>query len=450
MKRSCWLVAAVWLIVFAGRAQAHFLFVRILPPAEGGRAAELYFSEYAAAGDPRYIDKVAPAKLFVQTTPGDFRPLEVQKLSDRLRAHLPLEGTLMVAGELDYGVLTRPMLAPFLLRHYSKAVAGKPEDVNRLQAKGSPLEIVARFDADAVVLTALLNGKPVPSAKFTTVDSDLTSEELAGDASGQVRFVPGAPGVWSVYIQHLDATPGEHKGESYKEVRQFATLSFSWPLARSDADDEAVGLFEGALAARAAWHDFPGFTAEIAADLNDRPFTGTAKVAADGSVALDLGEDPVPEWLQQQLESITMHRAASQTPSAERPKPVIRFADEHTDHPLGRLLAFEGGHFATSYRVRDKQITSVNRFLDGQDMTITTLANERNADGQFLPRSYLVQYWDDASGKLVRTESVQDTWVRVGRWDLPQQHTVTGAGETGFTVRTFVLSKHKLAGEAGK
>ena len=69
---------------------------------------------------------------------------------------------------------------------------------------------------------------------------------------------------------------------------------------------------------------------------------------------------------------------------------------------------------------------------------------------KFLPRSYLVQYWDDASGKLVRTESVQDVWVRVGRWDLPQQHTVTAAGENGFTVRTFVLSKHKLAGEAGK
>ena len=199
----------------------------------------------AHAGDPRYIDKVAPAKLFVQSTPGDFRPLEVQKLSDRLRAHLPLEGSLMVAGELDYGVLTRPMLAPFLLRHYSKAVAGKPEEVNRLQAKGSPLEIVARFDADAVVLTALLNGKPMPSAKFTTVDSDLTSEELVGDSDGQVRFVPGAPGVWSVYIQHLDATPGTHAGESYKEVRQFATLSFSWPLARTDADAEAVVLFEG-------------------------------------------------------------------------------------------------------------------------------------------------------------------------------------------------------------
>jgi hypothetical protein len=445
MTRLGLLTAAIWCGSLVTAAKGHFLFVRILPPAEGGRAAEVYFSEYASAGDPRYVDKVAGAQFFIQTTPGEFRPLAMQKLADRLRGHVSIEGTLMVAGQLDYGVLTRPMLPPFLLRHYSKAVAGKTEEVNRMRPKGTPLEITAAFETGGVVLTALLNGKPVPNATFTTVDADLVSEDLKGDADGQVRFSPSAPGVWSVYTQHVDRTPGEHKGLSYKEVREFATLAFSWPLVATGADPEAVKLFEDALAARAAWHDFPGFSAKIAADLDDRPFEGTLSVAADGTVKLDLGEDPAPRWLEEQLESITMHRAASQSPSAEGPKPVLRFADDHPDHPLGRLLAFEGGHFATSYRVKGKQITSVNRFLDGQNMTITVLDNEQNAEGQYLPRSYTVQYWDDASGKLARTETVQDRWTRVGRWDLPQAHTVTASGENGFSVRTFTLSEHKLA-----
>jgi hypothetical protein len=332
------------------------------------------------------------------------------------------------------------------LRHYSKAVAGKAEEVNRLQAKGTPLEITATFEADGVLLTALLNGKPIPKAKFTTVDALLASEELEGDADGHVRFSPGTPGVWAVYIQHLDRTPGEHKGEAYKEVRAFATLSFNWPLVATGADPEAVQLFEDALAARAAWRDFPGFTAKIAADLDDRPFSGTLEVAADGAVKLDLGEDPAPPWLQEQLESITMHRAASQAPAAGAAKPVLRFADDHPDHPLGRLLAFEGGHFATSYRVKGKQITSVNRFLDGQNMTITVLDNETNSEGHYLPRSYTVQYWDEASGNLVRNETVQDRWTRVGHFDLPKEHTVTASGAGGFSVRTFTLSEHKLAG----
>src|SRR5438552_3873780 len=70
-------------------ASAHFLFVRILPPAEGGRHAEVYFSDQADAGDPRFIDKIAHTKLWAQTHPGKFEPLNVHKTPDRLRALLP-------------------------------------------------------------------------------------------------------------------------------------------------------------------------------------------------------------------------------------------------------------------------------------------------------------------------------------------------------------------------
>ena len=114
-------------------AQAHFLFARILPPAEGGRAAEVYFSEKADAGDPRFIDKVAATRLWLQTSPGEVRELPVTKGADRLRAHLPIEGSVEIFGRLDYGVLARPAQPPFLLRHCPKAVAGKADELNRLE-----------------------------------------------------------------------------------------------------------------------------------------------------------------------------------------------------------------------------------------------------------------------------------------------------------------------------
>src|SRR5262245_48367524 len=108
MMRTIWLTAAAacWCCL-AATAQAHFLFVRILPAAEGGRFAEVYFSEYASAGDPRYVDKVAPAKFFLQAKPGEFAPLPMHKMADRLRGRVPLAGTVMVVGQLDYGVLER-------------------------------------------------------------------------------------------------------------------------------------------------------------------------------------------------------------------------------------------------------------------------------------------------------------------------------------------------------
>src|SRR5690349_23855929 len=109
-----WLLALCGLTLSVAPACAHFLFVRILPPAEGGRFAEVYFSELAEAGDPRFIDKIAATNLWLQQTPGRFEPLKIVKTTDRLRAHLPTTGSLGVSGSCTYGVLERK--TAFLLR----------------------------------------------------------------------------------------------------------------------------------------------------------------------------------------------------------------------------------------------------------------------------------------------------------------------------------------------
>src|SRR6266849_4221023 len=101
----CWLVAVISVLAGADFASAHFLFIRLRPPAEGGRHAEVYFSDQADAGDPRFIDKIAHTKLWLQTKPGTFEPLTVHKAPDRLRALVPSSGSLSVIGECTYGVL---------------------------------------------------------------------------------------------------------------------------------------------------------------------------------------------------------------------------------------------------------------------------------------------------------------------------------------------------------
>src|SRR3954471_10404324 len=109
------LVGLAWGLT-PGQAKAHFLFVRILPPAEAGRAAEVYFSELAEAGDPRFIDKIAHTRLWLQAEPGRFQPLQVHQATDRLRAFLPASGSVAVVGVCEYGVLARKT-GSFLLRH---------------------------------------------------------------------------------------------------------------------------------------------------------------------------------------------------------------------------------------------------------------------------------------------------------------------------------------------
>jgi hypothetical protein len=429
-------------------AQAHFLFIRVLPPAEGGRAAEVYFSELAEAGDPRFVKKIAKTELWSQQTPGQFVALKVHKAADRLRAWVPEEGTVVVVGRCVYGVLARPKQTPFLLRHFPKALAGSPSELNKMHAYGKlPLEVVATFEDDGVRLIALKDGKPVPKAQFVTVDASLANLQLTADENGKATWRPPAGGVYSVYTRDTRKESGEVGGKKYEEIRDFATVAFTWPLQRKDADPAAVALFEEAVAARAQWRDFTGFTARITGDLDGRRFGGTVTIDAKGEVTFS-DDDPsrteaVSGWVEAQLDSLVLHRLPRPTPPG-RSKPVLRFAETRDDHPLGRLLLVEGGRFASSYRIRDKQIQVVNRHLGKENMTITVLENERNADGLFLPRDYVVHYWESGTGRLLRMETVRDRWQRIGSWDLPSAHTVTTATDAGLSVRRFTLSKHEL------
>src|SRR5712691_6106350 len=99
MKTKRWFLGALAVWVLAGAdVRAHFLFLRITPPAEAGRAAEVYFSDLPEAGDTRFIDNIAHTRLWLQATPGTFTPLKVVKGEDRLRAVLPPGGSVAVVG----------------------------------------------------------------------------------------------------------------------------------------------------------------------------------------------------------------------------------------------------------------------------------------------------------------------------------------------------------------
>ncbi len=446
MNHRVWLALAG--VCFIGReSQAHFLFIHITPPAEAGRAAEVYFSEIAQAGDPTFIDKVAHTQLWMQTAPGEFVPLTVRKGTDRLRAHLPGTKSVCVIGTCEYGVIARPNQTPFLLRYYPKAIAGNPIELNQMTPRPeTPLEIVATANDERVNFVALRNGKPLPGVTFTTVDANLANEELSADSEGRATWRPPHAGRFSVYTRFVTKESGEAGGKKYAEIREFATLAFTWPLVRRGPDPDAVTLFEEAIDSRAQWKNFLGFKAHLTGEVDGRPFNGTVAVDANGDVKLDTNEPTADPWVQDQLVSIATHRGAGSSggSNSNRDRPVLRFADDQSTHPLGRLLIFDGGTFASSYRVKDKQIVVVNRLLGKQNMTITVLDNDRNVDGQFLPRSYTVQYWDGATGNLLRTETIQDRWQRVGSWDLPVSHTVTTASESGLSARTLTLSMHEL------
>src|SRR5207302_1964931 len=108
IRRRIFLPAFLITLLIGEPAAAHFLFIRIMPPAEGGRAAELYFSELAEAGDSRFIAKIAHTQLWLLSAENKFEPLKTHAASDRLRAWLPYTRRAVVVGKCHYGVLARP------------------------------------------------------------------------------------------------------------------------------------------------------------------------------------------------------------------------------------------------------------------------------------------------------------------------------------------------------
>jgi hypothetical protein len=458
-RRLCIAVGLAGLIVmgWAAEGRAHFLFIRIGTQAEAGRTAEVYFSEQAEAGDPRFVAKVAHTQLWVQARPGEFRELAVRAGLDRLRAALPADRSLVVVGSCQYGVLARPQQRAFLLRYYPKAVCGIAEELNRMIPKREiPLEIQATFEGGSsekansdrpggvIRLAALRHGRPIPGAVFTAIDSALTEATIKAGPDGFAVWTPPEPERYSIYVKETLKQPGALDGKSYDEIREFATLALTWPLDNRQADPEAATLFREALAHRAAWRNFPGFSAEIQGWLDGRAFGGSVTVAADGTVEVKTDDPAAKPWLQDQLDSMVMHRQpppAADSSSSSTPGPRLQVVDEPDEHPLGKLIAVEGGRMASSYRIKDHQILVVNRRMGNRNMTITVLDNQTNLEGQFLPHSYVVQYWDATTGRLQSTETVQERWQRVAGYDLPAMHSVLTASDAGLSVRSVRFSK---------
>ena len=161
-------------------------------------------------------------------------------------------------------------------------------------------------------------------------------------------------------------------------------------------------------------------------------------------------DDPAARtWLQDQLDSLVTHRLAqpAAVTSADAHKPRLRFAESADDHPLGRLLAVEGDPMGSSYRIKD-QPDHRRQSPDRQTKHDDHRAGQstRTADGRFLPHSYVVNYWDAATGKLNRVETFQERWRRIGSWDLPAMRSILTTSDAGLSVKVVEFSKHALLG----
>jgi hypothetical protein len=424
-------VTAFALLVFAVPANAHFVW--ILPPEQPGQPVRIVFSDSLQPDKPELLKKISQTKLMTVDDRGAIAALQLTDGKDALQVTLPARfGTGVVLGVCPYGVVQRGQAEPFLLNYYPKSVVGA-SSANELRyaCDKLPLQVVVNSADSAQVLW---HGKPLAGAEVVVlkVGQEKTTECKSGD-DGSFALGKLDASLVGIRVSHIEATTGALNGKPYKSIKHYATFTFS-PKSLSNAvalvansrnrSDEAgkpaenlaaTKLLADARAARANWENFPGFSADLEVNFDGKAAHGTMTVDPKGKVTVQVAESAESAWAKRMLGSIVGHRLSDGTED----KTPCAFADEVTDHPLGRAVRVLNDEFHSSYRIRDRQVIEVNRVMKDARFTITVIENRLNEEKQYLPATYVVNYWDTKSGALQRAEGHHQTWQRIGRFDLP-------------------------------
>ena len=98
----------------------------------------------------------------------------------------------------------------------------------------------------------------------------------------------------------------------------------------------------------------------------------------------------------------------------------VTYAEQNSHHPLGRLIQLGDKDRHSAYRLRDGVIREVNRDAGPLRFTISVLEIEWNHDHKYLPRSFVMNYFDAKTGALSSAHAYRNDWQRVGDFDLPK------------------------------
>lgn len=453
------------LLAVAAPARAHFIW--IVPPEKDGQPARVVFSDSLQPDKPGLLKKIAHTEFFVRGIDGTSVPVKAAAGKDALEVTLPAAaGVQLLGGVCRYGVVQRGQAEPFLLQYYPKAVVHDlaPEKgrarVDLLESAWDklPLQVVA---GGGNVVRVLWQGTPLAGADVVAL---LPGQEkpLEGKTGKDGTFSLGSSvesGTVAVRVVHVEEAPGELDGKKYQSIKHYATYTYRLQpgpgaavanaVVRADGaegskqaeDPAATKLLADARAARASWENFPGFSADLEVNIDGKVTSGTVGVDSKGKVTLQLGDEAASTWAKRMLGSIVGHRL----PAGDEEKTPCAFADDVTDHPLGRAIKVLNDEFHSSYRIRDRQVIEVNRAMKDSRFTITVLENRLSAEKQYLPATYVVNYWDLKNGTLQRAEAHTQTWQHVGRYDLPLGAMVVTSLPGKQETRSLKLSNVKLS-----
>jgi hypothetical protein len=443
------ILAAIAFTSAVSTARAHFVWIDVVQ--EGpARQVELYFSESADPGEPHLIERIAATKVSVHAADGtppqaiSLKPVRDES-AGKLIGPAPNAKDYCVEAICDYGIVDKGA-QPFLLQYYAQHIHGDPNQ-GFSQSGGSPrapLAIQVKPTSTGFTGTVVWNGKPLANAEVFVHFPEGDTIERRTDEHGKIDVATKTKGHFALRTRQVEAgQSGQRAGKKYAEVRHYATLTLALAgdasKATTGARPTAAALLRSARESRAVWSDFPGFSADLAVRYNEETVKGKVTIASEGDVILKMPKFSGAEWLQTYLESVVQHRMPGD-PESEN----VRYVEEGAENALGRKIALGDGQQDSVYRLSDDVVREVNRRAGPGRFTISVLDVERNAEGKYLPLFYTMTFWN-AEGKVTSTSVTQDSWVRVGRFDLPLRTMQVTTADDRREVKLLEFSNHALA-----
>jgi len=425
----CGLVALAAWAAASPVAQAHFLWITT----GEDQQVHVWFAETPEAGEAHLVEKLAKAEAWQRSAEGKSHAVKLTARKDEQAGTGELTGVAGIkAGATEatynYGVFKRGDNA-LLLSYYAKHL--RAEDVAKHSQLGRAEQLALDIVPMGETAQILWQGKPAAEVETVVWTPDGKSSELRSDADGKVAIGSGA-GRYAIRARLVEPDKqGTLDGQEYKQAWHVATLVWDAGTASTTAaakaePGSALELLTKAREERSVWHDFPGFRSAVRATIDDQVYQGTVILTPEGKVELEGLDTPDATWIRQQMALVVSHRMPG-----ELEKYAVSFADENANHPLGRLVKLVDDPANSLYRVRDGVVTEVNRDMGPTTrFTISVLEVTRNAEGQYLPTSFSVSYWNKESEQLKSSEAYLHSWTRVGKFDLPAKMltVLTGKG----------------------
>ncbi len=223
---------AVLLVAVIQTAQAHFVFV--VPDPKDSAKAVVVLSEDLDPDENVSAEKLATLRLTCRDGAEKETPVIYKVGAHELSATVPGDGPRVVFGALTYDVMKRGDAKPFLLTYYPKAILGAvPADKAALGEKALPVEIVPVMFGRNMKFRFLAAGQPAADAEVTVIKPEGGAAKVKTDKDGLTPPFP-AKGRYGAWAKDVVATPGEHGGKKYDEVRRYATLVIDLSEPRSE------------------------------------------------------------------------------------------------------------------------------------------------------------------------------------------------------------------------